>query len=107
MPEGAVEAGNKFDEYYEGIKEGLSGYSPGHDERIQEDRVKQLRNDVAKLSLLVYMADRSGREVSDEQMAELTNIIDKKFGDQLVNERKEMMREQERLSRYVKEEEDE
>lgn len=106
MAEGTAEVADRFDRYYEGIKEGLSGYSPGHDRENQEDRKMQLGNDVSQLNLLVYMAAKSGREVSDEQMAELTEIIDGKFGGELMEERKRMMKANERLSRYVKEEED-
>lgn len=107
MAEGTVEVADRFDRYYEGIKEGLSGYSLGHDKDKPEDREMQLANDVSQLSLLAYMAGKSGREVSDDQMAELTEIIDQKFGGNLTEERKRMMKANERLSRYVKEEEDE
>ena len=107
MAEGVVEVADRFDRYYEGIKEGLSGYSPGHNEREQEDKRRQLSNDISQLNLLVYMAGKSGREVSDKQMTELTRIIDEKLGGKLAEERKRMMKADERLSRYVKEEEDE
>ena len=107
MAEGTVEVVDRFDRYYEGIKEGLSGYSPGHDKDKLEDRKMQLGNDVSQLNLLVYVAGTGGREVSDEQMAELTEIIDQKYGGSLTEERKRMMRVDQRLSRYVKEEEDE
>jgi len=106
MAEGTVEVTDRFDRYYEGIKEGLSGYSPGHDDNKQEDKRRQLGNDISQLNLLVYMAGKSGREVSDEQMTELTEIIDQKFGGNLTEERKRMMKADEKLSRYVKEEED-
>ena len=107
MAEGTVEVADRFDRYFEGIKEGLSGYSPGHDERKQEDKRRQLGNDISQLNLLVYMAGKSGREVSDKQMTELTRIIDEKLGGNLAEERKRMMKADERLSRYVKEEDDE